>query len=164
MPTQFTQLNVGWDADPNAPEPEIRVEGSRLALIFFLKHGSGADFREYDRGELTFAECWRFRLGPPMMRVGTGVCADLAGSLRNGAYSMKLLGIFAWNVWRWIGRSLTSSTQRGVAIICFIFGTRRLNVTRAAGLSVCSEPPRRMWSEFVTPVGRSQLQKAPCSR
>jgi hypothetical protein len=64
LQTQFTQLNVGFDAEPNAPEPEIRVEGSRLTLTFFLKHWSGSDFREYDRGELTFAECWRFRLGP----------------------------------------------------------------------------------------------------
>ena len=40
MQTQFTQLNIGWDAEPNAPEPEICVEGSRLTLTFFLKHYS----------------------------------------------------------------------------------------------------------------------------
>lgn len=66
MRTQFTQLNDGWDAEPNAPYPELRTEESRPVLTFFLNPWNTSDVREYARGELTFQDCWRYRIGVPV--------------------------------------------------------------------------------------------------
>jgi hypothetical protein len=34
--TSFTKLNEGWNAEPGAPLPEMRLEGHRLILSFYL--------------------------------------------------------------------------------------------------------------------------------
>jgi hypothetical protein len=63
-PSYFTKLNDGWDAEPNAPMPEVRLDGQGLALTFFLNAMIHEDVRDYDRGELFCPNCWRYRLGP----------------------------------------------------------------------------------------------------
>ncbi len=35
-PATFRKLNEGWSAEPNAPLPEVVVEGSDLVLSFCL--------------------------------------------------------------------------------------------------------------------------------
>jgi hypothetical protein len=63
MKTTFEQLNVGWNADPNAPCPQIALNGSELLLRFRL---NAFQFKQFERGQIAtirFPNCWRYRLG-----------------------------------------------------------------------------------------------------
>ncbi|MGA9524089.1 MAG: hypothetical protein WBV82_21690 [Myxococcaceae bacterium] len=60
--TRFRQLNEGWNAEPNAPEPRISVERGELRLRFLLNPFE-FDLPEEGIGELRFRNCWRYRLG-----------------------------------------------------------------------------------------------------
>lgn len=58
----FVQLNHGWNAEPNAPDPRVRVNGSDVTLQFLLnpfQFEAGKD----ERGLLTFRGCSEWRLG-----------------------------------------------------------------------------------------------------
>jgi hypothetical protein len=61
--TAFHKLNVDWNAEPNAPYPEIRFDGQALLLTFYLNPYVFPRFKLGDCGELTFPSCWRYRLG-----------------------------------------------------------------------------------------------------
>jgi hypothetical protein len=63
--TDFKKLNEGWDANPGAPEPCVQFDESGLTLTFSLNAQLNPQFRDYDRGELFFSNCWRYRLGYP---------------------------------------------------------------------------------------------------
>jgi len=65
VPTEFQKLNEGWDAEPNVPEPHVHEDGAGLTLTFFLSPWSQTNIREYDRGEIDFRNCWRYRVGAP---------------------------------------------------------------------------------------------------
>ena len=62
--TTFTKLNTNWNAEPNAPQVEVRMGASILVVSFLLNSFVFPEFGEHDRGELTFVDCWRYRLGP----------------------------------------------------------------------------------------------------
>ena len=59
----FTQLNHGWNADPNAPEPSVSVDGGDLRLSFFLNAFQFPEFVEGSRASIRFKNCKRYRLG-----------------------------------------------------------------------------------------------------
>lgn len=61
--THFEKLNIGWDAEPGAPHPEIRVEDHTLILTFYLNPWVFPGVKPGDVGELRFESCWRYRLG-----------------------------------------------------------------------------------------------------
>jgi hypothetical protein len=63
MKMTFVQLNDGWNADPNAPEPTVRVIGSDLVLSFFVNAFQFPEFNEGEQGCLRFINCERYRLG-----------------------------------------------------------------------------------------------------
>jgi hypothetical protein len=63
LQTEFTKLNEGWNAEPGAPMPEVRMDGATLALTFLLNDQLFPQFSDGDRGELIFLNCWRYRLG-----------------------------------------------------------------------------------------------------
>jgi hypothetical protein len=63
--TNFEKLNEDWDAQAGAPEPNVRTDESGLTLTFFLSSSLNPKFRDYDRGEIFFPNCWRYRLGYP---------------------------------------------------------------------------------------------------
>ena len=65
MATCFTKLNEHWDAQPGAPEQNVRTYESGLTLTCFLNASLNPQFRDYDRGEIFFPNCWRYRLGYP---------------------------------------------------------------------------------------------------
>jgi hypothetical protein len=65
VPTYFRKLNDGWDAEPNVPEPHVWFNDVVSTLTFFLSPYSQTDVRQYDRGEISFPNCWRYRLGAP---------------------------------------------------------------------------------------------------
>lgn len=61
--TSFRQLNHGWNAEPNAPYPQLSVVGTSLLLSFDMNPYIFPEFSEDDRGTLEFSECVRYRLG-----------------------------------------------------------------------------------------------------
>lgn len=63
MATNFLKLNWDWNADPNAPDPQLRVDGNDVVLSFFVNAFIYPQFKEGDRAELRFADCCRNRLG-----------------------------------------------------------------------------------------------------
>lgn len=65
MATHFEKLNRGWDAKAGAPEPTVQMGESGLTLTFFLSSSLNPGIRDYDRGEIFFPKCWRYRLGYP---------------------------------------------------------------------------------------------------
>jgi hypothetical protein len=62
--TVFTTLSKGWNAEPNAPQPVVRVEGTSLFLSFELNAFMFQEFKEGDWAEVAFSCCSRYRLGP----------------------------------------------------------------------------------------------------
>ncbi len=59
----FRQLNHGWNAEPNAPNPETEWCGNDLRLKFHMNPFQFPEFDEDDMGVITFKECARFRFG-----------------------------------------------------------------------------------------------------
>ncbi len=62
---EFTKLNNGWDAEPNAPMPKIYIDEdtSKLTLSFYLNAFIHDDVDEDDIGILEFSNCYKYRLG-----------------------------------------------------------------------------------------------------
>ena len=59
----FIQLNKGWNAEPNAPDPKVTVSGTDVLLEFLLNPFQFPQFGDDDRGALRFSACSRYRLG-----------------------------------------------------------------------------------------------------
>jgi hypothetical protein len=64
MATQFRQLNDGWNAEPNAPDPGVQVDGSDFVLTFLANPFQYPRFTEEQRLRLRFAGGRKYRLGP----------------------------------------------------------------------------------------------------
>jgi hypothetical protein len=64
MTTTFHRLNNGWNAEPNAPEPQIVLAGDTLRLKFLLNTTAYPGIPPSARGQLGFHQCVRYRLGP----------------------------------------------------------------------------------------------------
>jgi hypothetical protein len=62
---KFKKLNTNWNADPNAPLPEIRFENDTLRLGFFLNAFVFEHIDEGDKGTLEFYDVHKYRLGGP---------------------------------------------------------------------------------------------------
>ncbi|MCG8436207.1 MAG: hypothetical protein MJA83_19485 [Gammaproteobacteria bacterium] len=63
MSTDFIQLNNGWNAQPNTPNPEISIQGGDLILSF---RPNSYQFPKYENIEiisLKFIGCRKYRLG-----------------------------------------------------------------------------------------------------
>ncbi len=63
MRTDFVQLNFGWNAEPNAPEPQIKVVGSDLLLSFSPNPWQFPEYEGVDTLTLRFKGCRKYRLG-----------------------------------------------------------------------------------------------------
>lgn len=59
----FRQLNYGWNADPNGPEPQVRATGSTVELSVWL-NGLVWPADAGMAGRLRFGGCARWRFGP----------------------------------------------------------------------------------------------------
>src|SRR5215813_4031407 len=64
MKPEFLQLNLGWNAEPNAPDPHVAVEGDDILLCFYVNPFQFKEFSEDEVGFLRFVKCVRYRLGP----------------------------------------------------------------------------------------------------
>ena len=60
--TRFFRLNIDWNAEPNGPEPEVRIEGNDLILEFDLNPWQYPRFAEGQRGRLVFRQAWRYHM------------------------------------------------------------------------------------------------------
>ena len=58
----FVHLNVGWNADPNAPDPKVNAERTDVLLHFRMNYMIYPNFTEEDVGFLRFTKCERYRL------------------------------------------------------------------------------------------------------
>jgi hypothetical protein len=63
---KYKQLNIGWGAEPNAPEPQIDIDFTqgKLSLRFYLNPFMYNEVEEDTKAELLFSDCYMFRLGP----------------------------------------------------------------------------------------------------
>ena len=61
MPTAFRRLNVGWNADPNAPNERAKVDGDDLLLEFAVNPWKYPAFARREAGRVTFTQCRRYR-------------------------------------------------------------------------------------------------------
>src|SRR5579859_5767384 len=61
--TTFRQLNAGWNAEPNAPDPRVEVDGRDVVVSFLMNPFRFPEFTIEDIGRLRFHSCTRYRLG-----------------------------------------------------------------------------------------------------
>jgi hypothetical protein len=61
--TKFRKLNDAWNAEPNAPDPKVTVEGQDVVLSFLMNPFRFPQFSPADVGKLRFLCCRRYRLG-----------------------------------------------------------------------------------------------------
>jgi hypothetical protein len=63
MQPVFLKLNNDWNAEPNAPDPHIEMDGEDILLHFEMNPFKFSEFEEGDVGTLRFVRCDRYRLG-----------------------------------------------------------------------------------------------------
>jgi hypothetical protein len=63
MATRFTQLNHGWNAEPNAPHIDVRVDGTAVILSFLANPFQFSEFVNGQIIRLRFIEVWRYAIG-----------------------------------------------------------------------------------------------------
>jgi hypothetical protein len=59
---KYKQLNIDWNAEPNAPEVKMTVEYSTVTLEFFLNYFVYDNFQKDEKGILTFNRVHKFSL------------------------------------------------------------------------------------------------------
>ena len=55
-----TLLTIGWNADPNAPEVQLTVDGTSVTLEFFVNYFNYEKFEEGDKAKVTFNNCHKY--------------------------------------------------------------------------------------------------------
>jgi hypothetical protein len=63
MATQFRQLNDGWNAEPNSPDPVVQVDGDEVVLIVLANPFQFPRFAVRQRLRLRFKNARKYRLG-----------------------------------------------------------------------------------------------------
>ena len=61
----FEQLNIGWNAEPNAPELQVKIKGTDVLIEFYLNTFAFEKFTQEDKVRINFYNCLQYRLGPP---------------------------------------------------------------------------------------------------
>lgn len=63
---EFIKHNINWDAEPNAPMPNVDVcdQHSKIRLSFYLNAFIHKDVNEEDIGIIEFEDCYKYRIGP----------------------------------------------------------------------------------------------------
>lgn len=64
MSIKFIKLNEDWNAEPNAPEESVSIDGSNLILEFTVNPWAYEGFEEEERARIVFKKCFKYRLGP----------------------------------------------------------------------------------------------------
>lgn len=61
--TTFSRLNDGWNAEPNAPNPQVSIVDDELVVTFSPNPFQYEGFSEDQRVRLIFTGAWRYRMG-----------------------------------------------------------------------------------------------------
>ncbi len=61
--TRFTQLNKGWNAEPNAPEIEVKIDGASLILSFSANSYQYPLYKDGQVIKIGFHNAWRYGIG-----------------------------------------------------------------------------------------------------
>lgn len=61
----YIKLNLDFDAEPNAPSPEVSITGSNLNLKFLLNPFLWENVKDDEQAELHFNGVLKYRLGGP---------------------------------------------------------------------------------------------------
>ena len=62
---KFEQLNIGWNAEPNAPELNITFNDTDVTIEFYLNAFAYKGFSEGDKAKIIFYNCFQYRNGSP---------------------------------------------------------------------------------------------------
>lgn len=62
---RFEQLNIGWNAEPNAPELQIKVVDTDVVIEFYLNAYMYEQFCKGDKARIVFHDCLQYRNGYP---------------------------------------------------------------------------------------------------
>ncbi len=65
MKPRFHRLNENWNAEPNAPNPTVKIQGQDVVLRFLVNSFQFPEFRNGEFGILRFVNCERYRRGSP---------------------------------------------------------------------------------------------------
>jgi len=58
----FTRLNKDWNAEPNAPDVRLSVDGTNVRLEFYLNSFMYNNVKQGDKATLTFYNCHKYSL------------------------------------------------------------------------------------------------------
>lgn len=61
----FEQLNINWNAEPNAPELNITIDNTNVIIEFYINTFAYEGFSESQKAKITFYNCYQYRIGPP---------------------------------------------------------------------------------------------------
>ena len=88
------KLNCGWDAEPvrHVLKCGLRGAASFSASTLILNPWLFLEFKLGDVGELTFSECWRYRLrlGPDLSMIGYAANAQVGATAYTYAFPLIL--------------------------------------------------------------------------
>ncbi len=62
---RFIQINDNWNAEPNSPDVEIKVQNNDVIVSFYLNAFEFSEYAEGDKGIVTFYNCIQYRYGSP---------------------------------------------------------------------------------------------------
>lgn len=65
MNIEFEQLNIDWNAEPNAPEVTVSISGNNVEVKFFLNTLLFENSDEQNIAKLIFHDCLQYRYGSP---------------------------------------------------------------------------------------------------
>jgi len=57
---KYKKLNIGWNAEPNAPEPKLTIDGYDIIIEFHLNPYTYENVKEGDLGNLRFFNCHKY--------------------------------------------------------------------------------------------------------
>lgn len=57
---EFEQLNIDWNADPNAPCLRIETVNDDVTITFYVNAYQFTDFKEGDEARVTFHDCLQY--------------------------------------------------------------------------------------------------------
>jgi hypothetical protein len=60
MNMNYSRLNTDWNAEPNAPQVKISIDGTTITLEFFLNYFMYEKFKEGDKCMLKFKNCHKY--------------------------------------------------------------------------------------------------------
>ena len=58
------KLTIDWNAEPNAPDVVLSINGSTIILDFYVNYFLFEKFKENERAKVTFKNCHKYSFNP----------------------------------------------------------------------------------------------------